>query len=83
MDPILIMDDIIEKLHLLNYKKLFCELKKMPPLSRTYFAFKTESETTREKVRYLVELSYWLMSLSEEEEGRREKKVSFIAVFSI
>jgi hypoxanthine-guanine phosphoribosyltransferase len=67
MDPVLIMDDIIEKLHLLNYLKIFCKKYNRKPISRTYFAIKTSSEDTEVKVRYFVELSYWLMSLGIEE----------------
>ena len=63
MDPVLIMDDIIEKLHLLDYNKKFCPKYNRKPISRTYFAIKTGTEPTEEKVRYFVELSYWLMSL--------------------
>ena len=63
MDPILIMDDIIEKLHLLDYQKRFCQVQRKPPLSRTYFAIKTDIEPTDRKVQYFVELSYWLMDL--------------------
>jgi hypoxanthine-guanine phosphoribosyltransferase len=64
MDPVLIMDDIIEKLHLLDYLKKFCPKYQRKPISRTYFAIKCETEPTPLKVRYFVELSYWLMSLS-------------------
>lgn len=64
MDPLLIMDDIIEKLHLLEYQKKFCLEKGRKPISHTYFAFYSDQENTDEKVRYFVELSYWLMSLS-------------------
>lgn len=44
MDPILIMDDIIEKLHLLDYMTKFCVKYKKKPISRTYFAIKCENE---------------------------------------
>lgn len=64
MDPILIMDDIIEKLHLLDYIKKFCPQYNRKPISRTYFAVKCDNEPTAEKVRYFVELCYWLMSLN-------------------
>jgi hypothetical protein len=64
MDPALIMDDIIEKLHLLDYLSRFCFKNKKKPLSRTYFAVKSDTEPTDEKVRNMVELSYWLMSLA-------------------
>eukprot|EP00347_Sterkiella_histriomuscorum_P020114 403339050 len=63
MDPILIMDDIIEKLHLLDYQSKFCKEKQRKPISRTYFAIKTETEPSDDKVRNFVEISYWLMSL--------------------
>jgi hypothetical protein len=63
MDPVLIMDDIIEKLHLLDYQKKFCQVKGRKPISRTYFAIKSDCEPTEEKVRNFVEISYWLMSL--------------------
>lgn len=63
MDPVLVMDDIIEKLHLLDYLKKFCPLYNRKAISRTYFAVKTESEPTPEKIRYFVEICYWLMSL--------------------
>lgn len=47
MDPVLVMDDIIEKLHLLDYQKKFCSLYQRKPLSRTYFAVKSDiSEPT-------------------------------------
>jgi Intra-flagellar transport protein 57 len=63
MDPVLIMDDIIEKLHLLDYIKKFCPKYNRKPISRTYFALHSPFENPEEKVRYFVELSYWLMSL--------------------
>jgi len=49
MDPALIMDDIIEKLHLLDYLKNFCKVKNKKAVSRTYFAVKTETEPTEGK----------------------------------
>lgn len=67
MDPVLIMDDIIEKLHLLDYLKKFCPKYNRKPISRTYFAIKSENEPTDLKVRYFFELSYWLIGLSFED----------------
>lgn len=66
MDPVLIMDDIIEKLNLLDYLKNFCKPKKIKPLSRTYFAIKADNEPTELKVKNMVELCYWLMNLGAE-----------------
>ena len=67
MDPVLIMDDILEKLHLLDYHSKFCPKFGKRPISRTYFAISSPNEPTEAKVRYFVELSYWLMSLSFED----------------
>lgn len=67
MDPVLIMDDILEKLHLLDYQSKFCPRYSKKAISRTYFAISTPNEPTETKVRYFVELSYWLMSLSFED----------------
>lgn len=65
MDPVLIMDDIIEKLHLLDYHSKFCPQYRRKPLSRTYFAIPSQtSEPPEEKYRCFIELSYWLMSLA-------------------
>lgn len=63
MDPALIMDDIIEKLHLLDYLTKFCKAKNRKPLSKTYFAIRAETEPTEAKVKYFVELCYWLMNI--------------------
>lgn len=68
VDPTLIMDDIIEKLHLLNYHQKFCQTRGHKPLSRFYFAIDEEaSEPRATKIAYFVELCYWLMSLGFED----------------
>lgn len=51
IDPSLIMDDIIEKLHLLEYINKFCHSRGHKPLSRYYFAVDEDhSEPTATKV---------------------------------
>lgn len=71
IDPCLIMEDIIEKLQLLDYKAEFCTSRKLKPISRTFFAIQTENEVGGDmKLRYLVELCYWLMSLGYEDMWR-------------
>ena len=71
VDPCLIMDDIIEKLQLLDYVPRFCKTRGHLPVSRTYFAIKQEdSEPTETKVQYMIELCYWLMSLGFEDSLR-------------
>lgn len=68
IDPCLIMDDIIEKLQLLDYAKNFCLTRGHKPVSRTYFAVKQEeTESTDIKIAYMIEICYWLMSLGFED----------------
>jgi len=65
------MDDIIEKLQLLEYKAKFCKTRGHKPVSRTFFAVKQETaEPSETKVQYMVELCYWLMSLGYEDSQR-------------
>jgi len=65
------MDDIIEKLQLLDYQGRFCKTRGHRPVSRTYFAVQQENaESTETKVQYMVELCYWLMSLGFEDSQR-------------
>jgi hypothetical protein len=65
------MDDIIEKLHLLDYIKKFCLTRGHKPMSRVYFALNQDpQEPTELKARYFVELCYWLMSLGFDESQR-------------
>ena len=58
------MDDIIEKLHLLDYMGKFCRQKQKRPLSRTYFALKQANEPVDQKIKTFCELCYWLMNLA-------------------
>lgn len=61
VDISLIMDDIQEKLKLLDYENQFCRVFKHPPVSRIYFAhFINPSE----QLCYFYDLIYWLMSLN-------------------
>lgn len=61
----LIMDDIIDKLKLLEYEKYF----KMKPISRIFFSHH-EQEKGFNKWEYLYELCHWLMSFSDDK-GKR------------
>lgn len=72
VDIYLIMDDIIEKLSLLDYENSFCKGWKHRRVSRIYFAHPPhmgEDQTARCNVLY--DMCYWLMSMNKE-------KVSFI-----
>ncbi|CAI2386963.1 unnamed protein product [Moneuplotes crassus] len=57
----LIMDDIIDKLKLLDYENQF----PLKPISRIFFSH-YEEERGFDKCEYLYELCYWLMSCSSE-----------------
>lgn len=41
---VLIMEDIYEKLNLIDYKDLFCKPLKMPLISKLYFAIDEEKK---------------------------------------
>ena len=62
IDPFLVMDDITEKLRLLNYETEFCKRLNRKPLSRIFFSH--EEDPQHIKFAYFYELSYWLMSFS-------------------
>ncbi len=62
------MDDIIEKLSLLDYENAFCKGWKHNRISRVYFAhppIEPEDEVTR--VHLLYDMAYWLMSLNKDQ----------------
>ena len=68
IDTYLIMDDIIEKLSLLDYENAFCRGWKHKLISRVYFAhppLSDEDELVR--LHMLYDMSYWLMSLNKEQ----------------
>lgn len=64
IDPFLIMDDIMEKLRLLEYEKHFCQKYRYQTISRLYFAHNEVGKDPNDKLKYFYELSYWLMGLS-------------------
>ena len=68
IDTYLIMDDIIEKLSLLDYETHFCKGWRQPRISRVFFAHVGDDPAAR--AHYFYDMVYWLMSLNKE-------KVSF------
>ena len=66
IDTYLIMDDIIEKLSLLDYETSFCKVWKQKRISRVYFAHGAQSDDTLARVGLLYDMVYWLMSLNKE-----------------
>ena len=67
IDTYLIMDDIIEKLSLLDYENLFCKGYKHKRISRIYFAHKPhEGETEQQRICYIYDMVYWLLLMDKE-----------------
>lgn len=67
IDTYLIMDDIIEKLSLLDYENLFCKGYKHGRISRIYFAHKPEGgETDSQRINYIYDMVYWLLLMDKE-----------------
>lgn len=67
IDTYLIMDDIIEKLSLLDYENLFCKGYKHGRISRIYFAHKPQgSETDSMRINYIYDMVYWLLLMDKE-----------------
>ena len=62
------MDDIIEKLSLLDYENAFCKGWKHKRISRVYFANtpELEGEDVKERIHLFYDLIYWLISLNKE-----------------
>lgn len=63
IDSLIVMEDIVEKLNLLDYRTLFCIPKKRQPISKTYFALVESTINKQDKFNYFVELIYWLIEL--------------------
>jgi hypothetical protein len=79
MDTYLIMDDIIEKLSLLDYENAFCRGWKHKRISRIYWAHPPSdgAETDSERICMLYDMVYWLISLNKE-----QVSISFSFCFS-
>jgi hypothetical protein len=61
------MDDIIEKLSLLDYENSFCKGWKKKRISRIYFAHEPHmGEDTNQRINYLYDMCYWLMHMNKE-----------------
>ncbi len=67
IDTYLIMDDIIEKLSLLDYESSFCKGRKHKRISRIYFAHPPHfGEDLSTRINYFFDMCYWLMSMNKE-----------------
>lgn len=70
IDIYLIMDDIIEKLSLLDYENSFCKGRKHKRISRIYFAHPPhQGEDTNARCAVLYDMCYWLMGMNKDKVG--------------
>lgn len=61
------MDDIIEKLSLLDYETSFCKVYRHRRISRIYFAHPPHmGEDAVTRVNHLFDMCYWLMNMNKE-----------------
>ena len=60
VDPYLIMEDIHEKLKLLDYEKRFCKVTSRIPISKVYFAHEINKT---EQLRCFYDLCQWIISI--------------------
>ena len=63
IDCFIVMEDISEKLNLLEYRSNFCFPRKKEPISRTFFAVADFPNKKSDKFAYFIELAYWLLDL--------------------
>jgi NIMA (never in mitosis gene a)-related kinase len=63
IDCYLLMEDIAEKLCLVEYQKKFCYDQNKTPIHRLYFALQETNVKSQEKFMHFVEIAYWLMNL--------------------
>lgn len=62
------MDDISEKLSLLDYENSFCKGWKQKKISRIYFANEKGEDDQIAKSNYFYDMAYWLMSLNKDKD---------------
>ena len=76
----MIMDDIIEKLSLLDYENSFCRGWRHKRISRIYFAHPPEQsgEDVVQRINYLYDMVYWLMGLNKEKVSIATVTVDFV-----
>ena len=65
------MDDISEKLTLLDYENGFCKGWKQRRISRIYFAHEKSEEDQVQRAQYFYDIVYWLISLNKDKEKVR------------
>lgn len=78
IDTYLIMDDIIEKLSVLDYENAFCRGWKHKRISRVYFAHPPgPEEDESQRIHMLYDMIYWLISLNKEQSKKQGVFINF------
>ena len=78
IDTYLIMDDIIEKLSLLDYENAFCRGWKHKRISRVYFAHPPgPDEDESQRIHMMYDMIYWLLSLNKEQNKKQGVFINF------
>ena len=81
IDIYLIMDDIIEKLSLLDYENQFCKGWRHRRISRIYFAHQPHhGEDTIQRINLLYDMCYWLMSMNKDKVSQIPFQCCFIPI---
>jgi hypothetical protein len=70
------MDDIAEKLSLLDYENSFCKVWKHKKISRVHFAHEQGEEDPILRGNYFYDIVYWLIGLNKDKD-----KVKKLGVF--
>lgn len=68
IDSYLVMDDIMEKLRLLDYERRFCGPYRRKAIPRVYFSHPGQPS---DQFPYFYELTYWLMAINKQYSKRR------------
>merc|ERR1719161_3269004 len=63
--PFLVMDDIVEKLKILNAEELFLKPRNLPAIHRCYFAMALELPPPLTQFGVMVELMHWLADFAQ------------------
>lgn len=64
IDSILVMEDIYEKLGILEYHNFFCKSLNKKPVSKLCFAMPENEMSNQEKFYYFAALCYWIINLA-------------------
>lgn len=74
IDCFIVMEDIITKLHLIDYQT-FCRVTERKPVHRFYFAVQDTACEPNDQLFHFLEIGYWLMNLSKVDRSKEKAAV--------